>query len=290
MKKQILKQFTILMAATFLLSPDFAGGSSIKTLQGNDTDSLQLKSITVEGWEVKSWSAVPSPAQGIDDVKPKAVNGGFVAENPQSKVESKLIDKCIPKNLSFKSKQTKCQGLRFKFAFPGTNYVVIEPTQDRDVPTGFLDDNNKPRMKKIRGLELPGRVEYVSVWVLGRGNEYNLEGWIEDWQGNTHIYQFGSLDFIGWRPLTIRIPNNVPQDVASFPQTKNLTFKKFIIRAQKEASLEEVVLFFDHLKILTDIYDLYFDGADIDFDAEDKKKKSRMKEHVRKTQEYAKDN
>ncbi len=249
------------IAATILAATSLV---SLETAIGDDVDAMELRSIIVEGWENEPWIATTDPSA------------------PVGKIESKIIPG-VPENLKFDENNKNSYGIRFSFVYPSpTNKVVITPPDSKYATrtTGVLDEETQePIEYRIPGVKLPGKVRAVSVWVLGRGNEYNLEGWIEDWRGDTHIYQFGSVDFIGWRPLTITIPNNVPQDVSSFPQTKTLVFKKFVLRATSKTSAEKVVLFFDSLKVLTDMYDVYFDGADMDFDEADKAEKEAMKNY-----------
>ncbi|RME93452.1 MAG: endoflagellar filament sheath protein [Candidatus Hydrogenedentota bacterium] len=267
MKVKIIKYGLISLAAVLLSSGLTA---RLQTPIGDDVDAMELRSIVVEGWEKQPWEATTYPPP------------------PLSKVEVNLVTG-KPKNLGFDKSDVKSMGLRFSFVYPGYNKVTLTPPKDKIVerPIGQLDKDNKPIVRKIRGIELPGKVKAVSVWVLGRANEYTLEGWIEDWTGDTHIYHFGSLDFVGWRPLTIQIPESVPQDIDSYPQTKTLVFKKFVIRSTPETSMEPVVLFFDSLKVLTDMYDVYFDGADLDFDAKDREYKERLKKYADQLRKYS---
>ena len=102
---------------------------------------------------------------------------------------------------------------------------------------------------------------------------------VEDWKGDTHIFKFGMVDFIGWRPLSVNIPEAVPQ-VDSYPQTKTLVFKKFVIRSMPTSNQEKVVLFMDSLKVLTTLYDVYFDGMDVNFDPVDRQEKERIKRYA----------
>mgnify|MGYP000638542762 CR=1 FL=1 len=52
------------------------------------------------------------------------------------------------------------------------------------------------------------------------------------------------------------------------------------------ANTEKVVIFFDAVKVLTDMYDVHFDGADVDFDDNDKKEKAEAKEYAKNLKKY----
>ncbi len=257
---KLIAAVTIVTVAGAMASVLTAKAATVTTMNGEDVDSQELRSIIVEGWEKEAWVVEANPAA------------------PESKIEANIVEG-RPKNLSFDENNKNSMGLRYRFVYPGNSTVTITPPESRKVKrfSGQLDENNEPKFYETAGIELPGRVVAVSVWVLGRGNEYNLECWIEDWKGDTHIYDFGSLDFIGWRPLSIEIPASVPQDVESYPQTKTLVLKKFVVRSTPYTSQEEVVFFFDTLKVLTDMFDLHFDGAEMHFDDKDKQDKERMK-------------
>ena len=259
-KKKLLVAVTLLLVAVFMTTGLVS--TKLKTLQGEDVDSQELRSLIVEGWEKEPWDIEAVPKKPQSAAKVKLVNG-------------------FPKNQSSATNK-KSLAVKFQFIFPGDNVVHLVPPKSRTVTRSFgpIDQDFNRKSRQVPGIELPGKVKKVSVWVLGRGNEYRLEGWIQDWKGDVRIYNFGSLDFIGWRPLTVEIPISVPQDIGSYPQTKTLVFKRFVIRQEKNASKESVVLFFDSLKVLTDVFDLFFDGADMNFDKSDEKAKARMKKYI----------
>ena len=237
----------------------------LKNINGDDVDSSQIRSVIIESWETEPWDvqAIPGPPEGL-------ATSNIVPGKPA--------------NLNKNSKNQKSMGIRFNFVYPGNNSVVITPPKSRSVrrPTGQLDEKNTPKYIDIPGVELPGRASALSVWVLGRGNDARLECWLQDWRGDVHLFRFGSLKFIGWRPLTIKIPIGVPQQANSFPQTRNMILKRLILRTAPAVPSEEVVLFFDSLKVLTNLYDLHFDGAEMDYDERDKQYKNQLSNYQKK--------
>jgi hypothetical protein len=230
-----------------------------------DVDSKELRTVIIESWEQAGeiWKVTGDPGA------------------PQSTIETKLLDG-VPKNLGLDTGNKKCLGIRFQFIYPGDNKLVLTPPEGKAVKRymQLLDDKTgEPKFFMVPGVELPGIVKAMSIWVLGRGEDYTLEAWIEDGRGDTHIFKFGNLNFVGWRPLTITIPNNVVQENDTYPQTKGLVLKKLIVRSTSKTKANQTVLAFDSIKVLTDMNEVFFDGADINFDEKDKTEKDKMKKY-----------
>ncbi|MDH4262098.1 MAG: flagellar filament outer layer protein FlaA [Spirochaetia bacterium] len=269
-KKIIITTFGILFLAGAPVVLSFDTGMP------TDVDSRELRTIIVESWEQAAgiWKVTGDP-------------GG-----KQSIIETKLLDGA-PKNLGLDSSNKKCLGIRFQFVYPGDNKLVITPPDDRSVKRSLqlLDDKTgEPKFETVPGIELPGIVKAMSIWVLGRGEEYTLEAWIEDGRGETHIFKFGNLNFVGWRPLTITIPGNVVQENDTFPQTKGLVLKKLVVRSTPKTKANKTVLAFDSLKVLTDMNQVFFDGADVNFDEADKADKEKMKKYLEQLKQRSQGN
>lgn len=291
------------------------GEAGVETAIGSDVSSSELRALTIESWD-RDYSGGGWGWQVVTD-KDNTVQGEYQnkAASLQAEREVKLI-KGTPRDIKENQNydQARILAVKFAFSFPGYNVVTIRPprvdhyTVER--PRPFLNElafegeyqarscfqnaelslsrnSQRPQVYDcVYGIEIPGIVKQVSVWVMGRGNEYDLEGWFEDWKGDTHVIKFGSIDFVGWRPLTIKIPNSVPQDVDSFPQIKTVVFRQFKIRARPQTSLETVYVFFDELRVLTDIFEAHFDGAAIDFDKPDCERKNHLFNIIRKNARF----
>ena len=231
----------------------------LKPLEGVDVEAYKLESILIEGWERDVWQAYTKPGP------------------PEGHVEVKIVPG-RPKALAVDPTNKNCLGIRFIFTYPGNNQVVLLPPKDRVVRrySGQLDENNRPVYYEVPGIELPGIIHAISVWVLGRGNDYTLEAWVEDYKGDVHVLKFGSINFIGWRPMVVEVPRYIPQSVDSYPQMKTLVLKRLVLRAGPRARQDPVVFFFDSLKVLSETFDVYFEGVDIDFDEEDRLYKNRL--------------
>jgi len=284
--------------------------ADVKTAVGSDVSSNELRSITVESWD-KDYSNGGYGWEVSTDKDMTSKDGQYQpnAQSLQAEREVKLIKgtpQDIRENVNYP--EARVLGVKFGFTFPGYNVVSIRPPHvDQYVverPRPFLNEYavtgdyksrscyKNPALSSVNagramvvdclyGIELPGEVHKVSVWVMGRGNDYDLEGWFEDWKGATHILKFGSVNFIGWRPMSIEIPKSIPQDVNSFPAIKTLVFKQFKLRSKPHTSLESVYIFFDELRVLTDIFEVHFDGAALDFDKADCDRKNHLLKMIR---------
>ncbi|MCP5495236.1 MAG: hypothetical protein H7A23_11830 [Leptospiraceae bacterium] len=115
-------------------------------------------------------------------------------------------------------------------------------------------------------LNFLGQVKALSVWVLGRGDDYTLEGWFNDYKGDDHVLKFGSLKFVGWRPLTVEIPTFISQGGNAYPLRNSLVFTQFVIRSTPKTNGEMAYFFMDDIQILSDVFGVHFDGATTDFD------------------------
>jgi hypothetical protein len=318
-KKYFKTASPVLIGVFAAVSVAFTGlesRSAVSTAIGSDVSESELRAITVESWD-KDFSAggygwqVFTTSDTAEQGKPYQPT----YSNAMVEREVKLLPgtpRDVKENLNYAD--AKILAVKFAFTFPGNNVISIKPPQNSE---DYLIERARPHFNEqtiegtvppkscfkdptrsayrsqrgqfvdcIYGVELPGKVTKVSVWVAGRGNDYTLEGWFEDWKGNSHILEFGSLNYVGWRPLTVTIPSYIPQDVDSFPATKTLVFKQFKIRANPKTSLEPVILYFDELRILTDIFEVHFDGAQIDFDKNDCERKNRLLALLQKNARY----
>ncbi len=258
----------VLFITGYLLIPQ-RGFSRIQTNVAPDISADQLKAFVVEDFEDESkigsedgWRLTSVPRQLKEDSKKM--------KNPVPVLEQKIIagrpndmrpDVWSANEKGIKNdrvdKVQKVYGVHFRFQYPGDNSVHFEPPVNPELtPAGSNE--------KFRGIKLPGRARALSMWVHGRGNDYNLEAWIKDYTGRVHIISFGSLNFVGWRPMRAYIPVNIPQSVDSYPQTKFLRVERFVLRATPNASTEDTYFFFDQLKLLTDDFEVNFDGQELD--------------------------
>jgi hypothetical protein len=124
-------------------------------------------------------------------------------------------------------------GVRSKFNYRGYNYFEVTPVTGDQV-----------------GFALPGNVRALSVWVWGSNYDYSLEAQFSDHNGKVYVIPMGSLRFIGWRNLTINIPERYTQDKYN-PWGGSLRFLRFVVRTAPTERVHDFQIYFDDINVLT---------------------------------------
>ncbi|MDR3237345.1 MAG: flagellar filament outer layer protein FlaA [Spirochaetia bacterium] len=266
--------------------------SRVMTNVAPDLSGEELRAVVVEDFETSQITTEINGDGWYAETNPKKyekaeTEAKLKRKDPVLTLEMKFIpggpNDLMPEEWSVTDKgktKEKVLGVKFKFRYPGPNVVNLL------VPKEVDWKNKKPYLRmnyatgkeeQERGLQLPGKAKAISLWVHGRGNPYELEAWIEDYRGDTHILRFGSVDFVGWRPMKAYIPANIPQTSESYPQIRASRITRLVLRAQTNHHYEELItdtyFFFDQIKCLTDTYEVNFDGQDLHdlFDGNEKK-------------------
>ncbi len=244
--------------------PDISG----EQLQAIVIEDFEKSEVAEEGWQIESTPKQYEKEETAEKLKRK---------NPVPILEMKMVEggpnSMKPEEFSVTGlgkEKTKVLGVHFRFRYPGNNSVHILAPMELQWDTRQPVDTFNPRTgqeERERGLQLPGQARAISVWVHGRGHPYDLEVWVKDYRGQTHILKFGSVNFVGWRPLKVYIPTSIPQSFESYPQTRVAKITRFVLRAQVNVNKEELItdgyFFFDQVKSLSDTYEVNFDGSEL---------------------------
>ena len=314
-KKIFLQKLRLLASASaigfvcILLSTSEAE-ARINSIYAKDVSTNEFRAITIESWDRDySGGGYGWRIQTDKDSKKKnRAKGDYkvLDSNFQSERESKLVPGYpLALRSSYGIENLRVFAVRFGFTFPGYNEVDLAPpevdqyTHERpryylqesalsgnvlpkrscynDNRLSFEYESNRPvSVECVNGVNVPGIVKEFSVWIMGRGNDYELEAWVEDWKGEVHILKFGSINFIGWRPLNAKVPSRIPQSIDSYPQLQTLIVRKLKLRSRRKTPLGMVYLFLDEFRALSKVTQLSFDGAQLDFDRIDCERKNQL--------------
>jgi hypothetical protein len=149
-------------------------------------------------------------------------------------------------------KPLKSLGVWGKFDRQGFNWIDIYPVAKDG------GDDAPPE-----GIPIPGRLQYMDLWVWGSNLSYTLEAYFRDANGIIHIIPMGNLNFQGWKNLQVRIPASIPQSKRVLPRLASLTFIKFRVWTPPTEPVGDFRIYFDQFKILTDTFESLFDGNEL---------------------------
>jgi len=143
-------------------------------------------------------------------------------------------------------------GVNASFDRLGYNYIDLIPT--------VKGEGDK---LKEAPIEIEGLSSRIDLWVWGGKYNLNLEIMVEDYRGRRHTLNVGSLDYSGWRNLSVAIPKSIPQTSKQDPHFRPLKLIKMVVRTAPDEKVDNFYIYFDQLRVMTDRFEHYYDGKNL---------------------------
>ncbi len=223
---------------------------------GADEITVSLESVVIESWDGADASVFSDTGEPISWI----VRGSkFTAED---RPRTAYVMGEWPADLFGTSPEDPeglgVLGINGAFIRQGYNQIELIPG------TGSGDDFT------AKAIPLPGRVQTLDFWVWGANYDYYVELHFRDHQGMAHVLspyrnenlrEPGSIKFVGWKNMYIRMPNYIKQSVNYKPSLANLSLTKIVFTTHPAEIVSDFYIYVDHLKVLSDMHESNFDGA-----------------------------
>ncbi|AFG36912.1 flagellar filament outer layer protein FlaA [Spirochaeta africana] len=105
-----------------------------------------------------------------------------------------------------------------------------------------------------RPLVVPGIAKTISVWVVGRNFNHELSVVIQDHFGNRAVLPMGRLNFTGWRELSVAVPTHITQRSIHYNDLMGIQILGFVVRPALEETYGSYYIYFDDLRVVTDLF------------------------------------
>ncbi len=161
----------------------------------------------------------------------------------------------------------RCLGIKAGFTRQSYNYLEIIPVRAYDSATDKENDvvhiDSSGKKWVHAPIVFPGRIKALSLWFWGSNFDYYLEAHLRDHTSIVHVLPLGGLKFTGWKNLSIEVPSSIPQSTTYIPRLKRLRLEKLMLWTRPTERVSEFWVYFDSMKVLTDLFESRYDGDDL---------------------------
>jgi hypothetical protein len=225
-----MKRFLIVAFVLLIVTPAFAQqevGESDPYMIGIDSAQQQLKEVSVDKFETEGfWYSTMSSDEGY--TASRLFWGAPASKEPIPEEEG--MD--IPDNYVL--------GTRVDYLRRGYNSFTIRP---------------------IRPIPIEGVTKTVSMWIIGRNFNHDIQLLIQDFFGRNYEIYMGKLNFQGWKKLTVAIPpqnpdgvNGVIQRSYHYNNQMGIRITGFRIDCDPMEAFGSYYIYFDDLRAVTDLF------------------------------------
>jgi hypothetical protein len=105
--------------------------------------------------------------------------------------------------------------------------VPVEEEKDLNIPDKYVLGTRVDYLRRgysdftiypVRPIPIEGITKTISVWVVGRNYNHNLNILVQDFFGRKYELFLGKLNFQGWKKLTVAIPPQSPDGQSGIVQ------------------------------------------------------------------------
>jgi len=233
MKKSILTICAVLFltAGLSFAQQDSQGNSSLTEPNPNQTsDSAEsaIREVSIDKYERDgSWNVHISPDAGV--ISGRLMEGGPSAKETLKEDEGK------------EDQDTHVLAVKAEFYRRGINSIYITA---------------------VRPIPIEGITKTVSVWVAGRNKSHDIFLLVQDLNGHNFELYLGNLAFNGWKKLSVAVPvsedgeHGIVQSSAFTGQGPGLRIIGYRIDCNPMQARGKYYVYFDDLRVYTDLYDL----------------------------------
>ncbi len=218
----------LLLASLVLAVPVFSQAQNVTAGQpnpqaiGKDQAQQLLQEVSVSKFEDAAlWGAGMPLDEGVIELK--RLEGSPAGKKP------------IPEEaaLGIKEQDKYVLGVKVSFFHRGNSFFTIYP--DRPLP-------------------IPGIIKTVSVWVVGRNYNHVLKLLFADSKGRAQEVTIGTLNFLGWKQLTVAIPPTIVQQDYHYGAASGIRITGFRVETDPLDTYGVYYLYFDDLRAVTDLF------------------------------------
>jgi hypothetical protein len=226
--KRVFLFALVLIGAVSLFAQYEVGGSDPSEI-GTSTanQGLELKEVSIDKFEMEGyWSSHISPDNGYTTSRLFA--GAPAGKEPMADEEP------------FEIPEKYVLGTRIDFIHRGHASIYFRPQ---------------------RPIPIEGITKTVSLWVAGRNFKHELYLLIRDFLGREFELYVDSLDFPGWKKLTVAIPppaddgkNGIVQRDYHYFNNMGIMVTGLMIKADPWEAYGSYYVYFDDMRAVTDLF------------------------------------
>jgi hypothetical protein len=189
---------------------------------GKDQAQQLLKEVSVEKFEDAAfWYGAMPLDMGVAQVK--RLSGSPAGKQP-------IPDEA---QLGIKEDDKYVLGLKVSFFRRGVAELAVHP---------------------LNPIPVEGIVKTISVWVVGRNFNHVLKLQFSDYRGQQQELTIGTLNFIGWKKLTVAIPPSILQTEYHYTYKSGIQITGLKIETDPLDSYGTYYVYFDDMRAVTDLF------------------------------------